>query len=923
MSDHGFVLLNGRTTSDYPAKTTFCGAQGTSIIDLAWMNIEDVDKIIDLEVTYNSTLSDHFPVLVNLSMKKQIQKELKNQKIRSSKKKFIWHGEAEIKFIEAMSWSPNVANCTRETNINDMYNNLIETIKNKAEQCGLIKTCNLNYNRQSKPPWFDSECIRQKNLLNKSLRQCKKSNFEEKDRIFWLRQKNHFRNLTKNKNKEWDDKLINSFAETKNTTEFWKTYKYFQYKITNYEMPTIEVWNSFLEQLFPARQPCDVQFIGVLDPILDADITLQEVLNVLKKIKKGKTPGEDQVPNELLKVLPENWCLYITTFFRRIWEEEKIPQNFPSVIVTMLYKKGDRMNPLNYRSIALINTPAKAFTQMICDRLVNWVNKVGLFSPYQSGFIAGRSCVDNIFVLLCLSQLKLSQIKGKLYSIMIDFRRSFDSIPHNLLWIHLHKIGVSAKIIRILSHFYQNAHLKINVRGTLSNSADITEGVLQGEILSPLLFILYLSDIDDFFRAKGFDGVWINDHTDVIVLLYADDLILFAHSPLDLRCKLTALNEYCEMKGLTVNVDKTKVMIFKKGGGKLKKSEQNFMYDDKSLEIVNTFEYLGTTISSSSLGLNATNSAISKTRKAMGVLLSTLNRAKIDSWDSRIKLFDTTILSMLLYGVPTWGLRYMEELEVIQTDFFKRLLSLPRNTPHCIVRLECGATHIALKVLSLTWKFVIRILKMENDRLPKMCFLRMQNSHSHISNPKYNWVCQLEKLLCVIDFSWIVKVTDPDVWILNENKATNLYANYLRALDYERAVNCNALQLRFQYFDVIPFSNFRCPPNICKVLAQLRMSSKYICKLTFSKHTFTIDPREICTICNLNETETLEHIILKCPQYLPFRNHFINSIKTTQTNISEKELLCEILNCDSIFKMKKIYFYVINCMRLRAFLRNE
>lgn len=166
---------------------------------------------------------------------------------------------------------------------------------------------------------------------------------------------------------------------------------------------------------------------------------------------------------------------------------------------------------------------------------------MGLFSPYQSGFIAGRSCVDNTFVLLSLSQFKLNQIKGKLYSVMIDFRRAFDSIPHNFLWIHLHEIGVSAKIIRILSHFYQNAHLKINVRGTLSNSADITEGVLQGEILSPLLFILYLSDIDEFFRAKGFDGVWINNHTDVIVLLYADDLILFAHSPRDLRFKLILL----------------------------------------------------------------------------------------------------------------------------------------------------------------------------------------------------------------------------------------------------------------------------------------------------------------------------------------------------------------------------------------------
>lgn len=926
MSDHGLVLLNGRTSSDHPAKITFCSHQGSSIIDLVWVNIEDVDKIIDLEITYNSTLSDHFPVLVTLLMKKQIKKEQINQNI-SPQKKLVWHENRKTEFAEAMLWSPNVANCTREINISDMYENLVETIKNIAEKCGLIKLRTFESKRQSKPPWFDLECIKSKNLLNKSLRQCRKSDFSENDRLLWLNCKKDFKTITKSKHREWEIKLINSFAEVRNTTQFWETYKIFQRKSINYEMPSIQIWNSFLEQLFPPRIISDVQFIGVLDPLLDADITYQEVLVVLKDCKNGKAPGEDQIPNEFLKALPENWCLYLTTLFARIWEEERVPQNFSNVISTMLYKKGDRMNPQNYRSIALINTQTKQFTQLICNRLVKWVNRVNLFSPYQSGFIAGRSCLDNVFILLSLSQKKLNQVNGKLYSVMIDFKRAFDSIPHNLLWAHLYEIGVSAKIIRIMSYFYQNAKLKINVKGSLSNSADITEGVLQGEILSPLLFILYISDIDEFFRSKGFDGVWIDDQNDVIVLLYADDLILFAHSPRDLRSKLLALNEYCELKGLTVNVEKTKVMIFKKGGGRLKKSERNFVYRDKPLEIVNTFEYLGITISRSTLGLNATNTAISKTRKALGALLSTLNRAKIDSWETRVKLFDTTILSILLYGAPVWGLRYVEELEVIQTDFYKRLLLLPRNTPHCIIRLECGATRIALKLLSLTWKFIIRILKMENSRLPKICLTKMQSSYLPTSNPKYNWVSQLEKMLQVIDYSWIVNETDPKVWISNEAVALNLYANYLRALDYEEAINCNALQLRFDYLYTTPFSNFRCPPNFCKLLAQLRMSSKYICKITFSTHTFIINPKEKCTICNLNEMETLEHIILNCPQYTPFRIHFIKPLLSAQenadVNINVNNLLCDILNCETVVKMKKVYFYIVNCMRLRAFLRNE
>lgn len=123
----------------------------------------------------------------------------------------------------------------------------------------------------------------------------------------------------------------------------------------------------------------------------------------------------------------------------------------------MIFKKGERLNPANYRSIALVNAPAKVLTQIICNRLINWTTRANLFSPFQSGFIAGRSCLDNIFVLNTITQLKVKQAGGKVYSVMVDFKRAFDSVPHELLWLHLFKIGVSAKILRLLSFFYSNA----------------------------------------------------------------------------------------------------------------------------------------------------------------------------------------------------------------------------------------------------------------------------------------------------------------------------------------------------------------------------------------------------------------------------------------------------------------------------------
>lgn len=75
-------------------------------------------------------------------------------------------------------------------------------------------------------------------------------------------------------------------------------------------MPSLEVWNNFFESVFPPRTSFDTDFVGVADPYLDSEITLSEVLDVLQRCKRKKAPGEDQVSNDFLKALPENWCIY-------------------------------------------------------------------------------------------------------------------------------------------------------------------------------------------------------------------------------------------------------------------------------------------------------------------------------------------------------------------------------------------------------------------------------------------------------------------------------------------------------------------------------------------------------------------------------------------------------------------------------------
>ena len=153
---------------------------------------------------------------------------------------------------------------------------------------------------------------------------------------------------------------------------------------------------------------------------------------------------------------------------------------------------------------------------------------------------------------------------------------------------------MSAKLVKILRAYYDKALLQVRGESESADSVQIMEGVLQGKILSLLLFILYISDIEDFFRARDLRGLNVDAVTDLILLLYADDLIIRAYSPADLKKKLRTLYAYCNLNFLTSNISKTKVLPFQPAG---RVRRDSFYYGNEKLDIVSEYNYLGIIIS--------------------------------------------------------------------------------------------------------------------------------------------------------------------------------------------------------------------------------------------------------------------------------------------------------------------------------------
>ena len=235
--------------------------------------------------------------------------------------------------------------------------------------------------------------------------------------------------------------------------------------------------------------------------------------------------------------------------------------------------------------------------------------------------------------------------KGLLYVCFVDIKKAVNSVDHKLLLQQPVTYGIKGNFLRVISSLYDKVKSCVRGNHSLTNMFPCNRGVRQGCLLSPVLFALYLNDLNRHIKASS-QGLLVDD-IPVHSLLYADDLVLIAKDRKDLQSQLDALHKFSNSLKMEVNMDKTKVMLIQKQKSRAKsKKNKTWKIGDKEIKECVSYKYLGVTIKSN--GSFSIHIDIIK-EKAHKAYFSLISKSKEWGGSSHVFFFIYLTIPLLLF----------------------------------------------------------------------------------------------------------------------------------------------------------------------------------------------------------------------------------------------------------------------------------
>ena len=556
------------------------------------------------------------------------------------------------------------------------------------------------------------------------------------------------------------------------------------------------------------------------------------------------------------------------------------------------------------------------FTSILNSRLNELFEMYKVLNKNQAGFRKGYSTLDHIHVLHSLINIFKCQ-KRKLFCAFIDYEKAFDKIWRDGMWYKLMKYGIKGKILSVIENMYKG--IKSCVITNKSNISDFFEsriGLRQGENLSPILFSIYVNDLETYLVTQGNKGISVGNYTDIdvyvklLVLMYADDTVLLSDSAAGLQKALNSLEQYCKDWKLNVNCNKTKVVVF---GGRSSQAKYSFRYGDKCVDIVTGYKYLGVYFNENASFAKCKDQLVKQAERAMFGLLNRCRALHLPI-DIQLELFDKIVVPILTYGSEIWGYENVQMLESLHLRFLKYILSVKRSTPNFMVYGELGRFNLQIGIKTKIISFWAKMMSEENDKYSKQVYVLARKLYDK-KFIKCKWLDCVKGILneCGLSNIWEEAYSSNInvIWLKTKIKQT-LQDQFTQKWHSEMQNSNKAINYRLYKTD-FKFEVYllKLPDFYRMILTRFRLGCS---KLPVERGRYqNVDrDRRFCQLCNDNKIGDEFHIMLECKNntLVAQRKSLFPQFCLSRPNVLK---FCSLMNDSDLISLVK---YLVQCNKL-------
>ena len=274
-------------------------------------------------------------------------------------------------------------------------------------------------------------------------------------------------------------------------------------------------------------------------------------MKLLKSVNPHKAGGADGISNCVLKYIAESIYRPITKLFNTSLNLGIVPSEWKMSHVCPIFKKGNKHDKANYRPISLLSTISKALEKIVFKHMYEHLISNNLLIKENSGFKRNDSTVN-----------QLMSVTHKIYKsidegtdvccVFLDVSKAFDKVWHEGLFFKIQQLGIHGRLMDWLKNYLKDRHQRVVLNGKTSSAQRVTAGVPQGSILGPLLFLIFVNDI--------------NTNINCNISLFADDTSIYTnlenrHSITRINNDLETLNKWSKQWIVSFNALKTEYLI--------------------------------------------------------------------------------------------------------------------------------------------------------------------------------------------------------------------------------------------------------------------------------------------------------------------------------------------------------------------------